>query len=231
MATQAQNIANSANAQHSTGPKSEAGKLAVARNSLSHGLSSNKFAVLPHEDAAEFENLRCALHADFAPGSTAEIFLVEELARAQWKLQRVAAMEQALFGSEGDLTRWFKEDCSKDEVLLKLSRYEGNARRAWYKALAELRKIRSERSVQADRHARTLKAQAEHDFHKMMERELAIPMPMPVPPPAEPNCKTKPMPAHLVRELERHKRRNPDFEPDLDRSQMSKELRRWFFGR
>jgi hypothetical protein len=229
MATQAQNIANYANAQHSTGPKSDSGKLAAARNSLSHGLSSNHFAVLPHENSAEYENLRSALHADFAPNSTVEIFLVEEMARAQWKLRRVAAMEQELFGSESSLTRWFKEDCSKDEVLLKLSRYESMARRAWYKALAELRRIRSETSLQADRHARTLKAQAEHDFHRMMERELAIPTPMPVP--SQQNCKTKPMPAHLARELEGHKRRNPDFAPDLDRSQMSKELRRWFFGR
>jgi hypothetical protein len=229
MATQAQHLANSANAQHSTGPKSDAGKLAAARNSLSHGLSSDKFAVLPHEDAGEYENLRAALHADFAPGSTAEIFLVEEMARAQWKLRRVAAMEQELFGAEGDLTRWFKEDCSKDEVLLKLSRYESTARRAWYKALAELRKIRSDQSLQADRRARTLKAQAEHDFHRMMERELAIPAPLP--PPSTENYKTKPMPAHLAAELERHKRRDPYFDPAMDRSQMSKELRRWFLSR
>ena len=227
MATQAQNIANCANAQHSTGPKSDAGKLAAARNSLSHGLSSNnKFTVLPHEDAAEYENLRAALHSDFAPDSTAEIFLVDEMARAQWKLRRVAAMEQELFGSEGDLTRWFREDCSKDEVLLKLSRYESTARRAWYKALAELRKIRSGQSVQADRQARSLKAQAEHDFHRRMQRELAIPMPVP----PQQNCETKPMPASLAAELERHKRRDPDFDPVRDRSQMSKELRRWFFG-
>jgi hypothetical protein len=229
MATQAQTVANRANAQHSTGPQSEAGKLAVARNSLGHGLSSNQFAVLPCEDAAEYESLRAALHADFAPDSTAEIFLVDEMARAQWKLRRVAAMEQELFASEGDVTRWFREDCSKDEVLLKLSRYESTARRAWYKALSELRKIRSGQSIQANRDARTLKAQAEHDFHKMMERELAIPSPMPAA--LQQNCRTKPMPPHLAQELERHKRRNPDFAPDLDRSQMSKELRRWFFGR
>ncbi len=171
------------------------------------------------------ENLRAGLHSDFAPSSTAEIFLVDEMARAQWKLQRVAAMEQELFGSENNLTRWFKEDCSKDEVLLKLTRYESTARRAWYKALAELRSIRSTQSVQADRHARALKAQAEHDFHRMMERELAIPVR------SQQNCETKPMPAHLAAELERHKRRDPDFDPAHDRSQMSKELRRWFCGR
>ena len=38
------------------------------------------------------------------------------------------------------------------------------------------------------------------------------------------------MPASLAAELERHKRRDPDFDPGHDRSQMSKELRRWFFG-
>jgi hypothetical protein len=36
------------------------------------------------------------------------------------------------------------------------------------------------------------------------------------------------MPAHLERELAAHKRRDPLFDPKMDASQMSKELRRWF---
>jgi hypothetical protein len=39
---------------------------------------------------------------------------------------------------------------------------------------------------------------------------------------------TKPMPAHLKRELDNHRRRDPLFDPQLDRSQMSKELQKFF---
>jgi len=49
MSTSAQ-VANQANAQFSTGPKSQAGKAAAARNHFCHGLStSSEFWVLPSE--------------------------------------------------------------------------------------------------------------------------------------------------------------------------------------
>jgi hypothetical protein len=151
MATQAQSIANCANAQFSTGPRTAAGKDAVAQNALSHGLSSERFAVLPNEDPAEYRALLASLEAEFAPQTAAESFLVEEMARSQWKLRRIAAIEHQLMSAEGSLTEWFKEDCAKDQVLMKLSRYEANARRAWYKALAELRKFRESKAVLRDR--------------------------------------------------------------------------------
>jgi hypothetical protein len=40
--------------------------------------------------------------------------------------------------------------------------------------------------------------------------------------------KAKPMPPQLAAELDSHKRRDPYFDPEMDRSQMSKQLRRWF---
>jgi hypothetical protein len=46
----------------------------------------------------------------------------------------------------------------------------------------------------------------------------------PEPPPAP----QKPMPEHLRRELEAHKRRDALFGPKNDASQMSKVLRHWF---
>jgi hypothetical protein len=146
MATPAQIAANCANAQRSTGPTTVDGKSTVSRNSLSHGLSAKQFALLPHEDPAEYAALLEALTGDHQPEGATQLFLVEEMARARWKLRRIAIMEMELLSSETSLANWFKSDCSKDEVLLKLNRYEGSARRAWYKALSELRRIRSEQS-------------------------------------------------------------------------------------
>src|ERR1039458_4019769 len=45
---------NRANSQHSTGPRSEAGKQRSALNALTHGLTA-RTAVLPSEDPAAYE--------------------------------------------------------------------------------------------------------------------------------------------------------------------------------
>jgi hypothetical protein len=88
MSTVAKLNANRANAQHSTGPKTEAGKLASSRNSLKHGLTS-KQVVVPGEDSAAYDELRRELHDDFAPANTAEATLVDQIAEHTWRLQRV----------------------------------------------------------------------------------------------------------------------------------------------
>ena len=51
MATAAQCLANHANAQLSTGPRTGQGKARSAQNHLSHGLSSREFIVLPGQQA------------------------------------------------------------------------------------------------------------------------------------------------------------------------------------
>jgi hypothetical protein len=46
--------------------------------------------------------------------------------------------------------------------------------------------------------------------------------------PEKPKCEAKPMPFHLQKELDNHRRRDPLFDPRMDRSQMSKELQKYF---
>ena len=96
MATAPQILANRANAQRSTGPQTAAGKAAVSQNATSHGLSSSQFALLPHNNPEEFHRLLDTLLQEFQPVSTTEEFLVTELARAQWKIGRIAHIEAAL---------------------------------------------------------------------------------------------------------------------------------------
>ena len=57
MASAAQVLANQANAQHSTGPKSEAGKARASRNNLKHGLTLGVLTLSPEEQTqfCEFE--------------------------------------------------------------------------------------------------------------------------------------------------------------------------------
>jgi hypothetical protein len=97
MATAAQILANRENAANSTGPKTEAGKAAAAQNATTHGLSG-AFRLLSGENPAEFEALVAALTAE----TPTEHFLVNEMARAQWKLDRVAAIEAEIFAAAED---------------------------------------------------------------------------------------------------------------------------------
>ena len=53
MANAAQFAANQANAQHSTGPLTDQGKAASARNRLNHGFRSST-VLLPGDDRAEY---------------------------------------------------------------------------------------------------------------------------------------------------------------------------------
>ena len=69
---------NRANAQHSTGPRSEAGKQRSALNALTHGLTAST-AVLPSEDPAAFEQHHRQFENEYRPATPTETQLVHEL--------------------------------------------------------------------------------------------------------------------------------------------------------
>ena len=91
MALSARTRANKQNAKKSTGPRTAAGKAAVAQNARQHGLSG-AFCILAHEDAAEFQALLDQYRAEFKPATAGEIFLVEQMAQSRWTLARVASL-------------------------------------------------------------------------------------------------------------------------------------------
>ena len=66
MATSAQIAANQANAQLSTGPRSDDGKERSSRNSTRHGMCSKDLVILPGEED-EFAGLLEGLSNELAP--------------------------------------------------------------------------------------------------------------------------------------------------------------------
>ena len=82
---------NRANARHSTGPRTDTGKLASSRNSLKHGLASGTL-IIAGEDPAEFDALLESLLADHQPASATEEMLVHEIARSLWLAQRTGLL-------------------------------------------------------------------------------------------------------------------------------------------
>src|SRR6266849_4781573 len=71
---------NRANAQHSTGPKTDAGKQRSSLNALRHGLTGHTI-VLPTEDLAAYERFTKRFFDDLKPIGILEEQLVQNLDR------------------------------------------------------------------------------------------------------------------------------------------------------
>src|ERR1017187_1237975 len=95
MATQAQIDANLRNAQHSTGPKTEAGKANSSRNAIRFGLFSTNNCVLPGEEDI-YDHLCHSLWDELAPVGAIEEVTAAEYVRAIWLLRRCARAAEAL---------------------------------------------------------------------------------------------------------------------------------------
>ncbi len=90
------NATNLLNAQHSTGPRTEAGKKKSSLNALRHGLTS-QVVVLPTEDLAAYVAFTAEFHKDLDPVNVIEKQLVQTLADTQWRLNRCATLESNLY--------------------------------------------------------------------------------------------------------------------------------------
>jgi len=86
---------NRANSQHSTGPKTEAGKKHSSLNALRHGLTS-QIVVMPTEDLQAYQLHLTSFDDEYHPQGATESHLVQALADTAWRLNRVAALETNL---------------------------------------------------------------------------------------------------------------------------------------
>ena len=138
MSTSAQ-VANQANAQFSTGPKSQAGKAAAARNHFCHGLStSSEFWVLPSESQTEFNQLLAEFQQEHQPTTPTEEALVQAIAEHHWLRHRAMRLEESCF----DYTTGQIIDERKLALYL---RYQTTHERAFHKVLNDLLKLRAEK--------------------------------------------------------------------------------------
>ena len=87
------------NGAKSKGPVTPEGRARSSRNSLRHGLSS-AVVVLPHEDRAQFESLRDSYMESFQPADQPQHDLIETMAAARWRLNRLVEIEAKLFEKE-----------------------------------------------------------------------------------------------------------------------------------
>src|SRR5947209_6188942 len=96
MASQEQIAANRLNAEKSTGPRTEAGQQRSALNALRHGLTG-QVVVLPQEDIQAYTAFSAAMVEHFAPEGPVEVQLAQSYANCQWRINRVASLEDNMF--------------------------------------------------------------------------------------------------------------------------------------
>ena len=148
---------NRANAQHSTGPRTEHGKQRSSLNAIRHGLTAAA-AVLPTEDPAAYEAHRRQFLEEYQPATATEIQLVQELVDTAWRLNRIPALEaDVLARAANPPTEQARIDfdiVDAHRLIANINLQGSRLSRQFQKTLDKLREIQYERR---DRERRDLK--------------------------------------------------------------------------
>jgi hypothetical protein len=130
LSTLSQATANLANAQSSTGPRTEIGKATSSQNALKHGLTA-KTILLPGEDEAAYRKLCDGMFESFAPADTPEKELIQLLCDTQWRLQRCGRIEAAILSA----------DVPDFKAIDIMSKHESRLKRQYSTTLKEARNL------------------------------------------------------------------------------------------
>ena len=93
--TDAQLAANRANATHSTGPNTPAGKRIASHNALKTGLTGQTI-LLPTDDVASYEALLTRIQARYEPATEEEQLHAQTIANIEWRLLRIPTLETGI---------------------------------------------------------------------------------------------------------------------------------------
>jgi len=163
MASQSQINANRINAQKSTGPKTPEGKAKSRRNALRHGLTA-KTCMLADEDPNDLLDMIAEIGEKFDPQDTDEDFLVQRMAEARIRYNRIMPLEASIFNLRLVVDKapdplmeaqglscqraWaYMRDANGGNALSKLSRYETTLLREYDRSRHELEKLQKIRTA------------------------------------------------------------------------------------
>ena len=134
-----QQEANRKNAQHSSGPKTPAGKEAIRFNALTYGLRT-RASILPDENAADYSQLWDELEADWQPQTRTERCYLETMVTSQWLLKRVAESEQKIYVYVAFGEEQFKR-------LAYVAKQRAQLERSFRTAIADMQQSQKERQA------------------------------------------------------------------------------------
>jgi hypothetical protein len=155
MATAAQILANRANAQKSTGPRTVEGKTASSLNALKHGADAAS-VIIPGEDPALYERIVAEYRRDLQPSGALEEYQVKIIIHSDWQRRRLERIEANLYRqllSEGatpdEIDVILLRDSPTGKLLRKVWSQIASLDRASTRALAQIRRVRRERDQAA----------------------------------------------------------------------------------
>ena len=143
MSTPARQFANTANAQLSTGPRTEEGRARSAQNARKHGLTAKELVIAP-EQREEFEEFLADFQTEVRPQGPIQQTLFDELVAAAWNLRRIRGMETELYASAG--TASYTELLANDDLQTKLdrlARHKTRIERTFHRSLRELKELQT----------------------------------------------------------------------------------------
>jgi hypothetical protein len=129
--------ANQANAQNSTGPRTEQGKAATAQNAAKSGLFSTRDFVLPHEQSI-WTALDESIRAELRPSGPIEEAVTAEIRSALWRLRRCGEMEAE------------SEAAPDPATQQSIDRARAQSNRLLHRLLAELRTLQTQRQLRVE---------------------------------------------------------------------------------
>ena len=158
----AQQRANRANALLSTGPRTEQGKRRSSLNAIRHGLTAQA-VVLPSENVAAYQDLVASYFDDLQPKGSLERQLVQTLADAAWRMNRIAVLENNLFAfasqdgnrnADPEIRAGYSVVCSLSgnvRDLAALSLHEQRLSRLSERALKQFQQLQADRRAREQR--------------------------------------------------------------------------------
>ncbi len=151
MSTESRVETNRANSQHSTGPKTEAGKKQSSLNALRHGLTS-QMVVLPNEDPKAYQSHLKSFTTEYRPHGASEVHLVQEIADTSWRQNRIVALEARLLASvemqeEVSILDAFERQA---KALANLSLHSQRLSRQFERIVTQLRQLQKIRRKQEE---------------------------------------------------------------------------------
>ena len=160
---------NRANSQHSTGPRTQAGKQRSSLNALRHGLTAAS-PVLPSEDTAAYENHRRRFFDEYQPATPTESQLVQELVDTSWRLNRIPLLEADVLARAAAPVPPDREITfdivDAHRLIANLGIQSQRLSRQFQKSLATLRDLQADRAERERRELRDAAALLELHKHQ-----------------------------------------------------------------
>ena len=111
-------------------------------NAIQHGFSAQHLFV-PEDQHDEFEELRGGLIEELEPEGALERIAFNRLIHATWNLHRLAIAENEIFATEPDPLG----DEAVAAKLDRLARYQARHERSYQRAIKELQRLQTERTI------------------------------------------------------------------------------------